>query len=217
MRQETVRFPAVEPLFLEMIKSLAVDSGIVTTSQPVGSNILQDSKKNWQADIHRNRLVKIVSGAGAGQVRSIRSNGPSTLVIEGTWAIALGTTSAYVILDVGLDLGKLDVALSTRATEATLAKLMPTAATKYAVTMTNANTEYSQALPANTKKFRIHLRDWTGFRLAYETGKVATPTDPYETIPDGAEKYEEELNLASHTLYFASAAAGKTAEIEAWS
>ena len=113
-------------------------------------------------------------------------------------------------------LAKLDIALSTRATETTLAKLMPTTPAKYAVALTAANTEYSQAL-TNVKKFRIHLRDFTEFRLAYVTGKVATPTDPYETIPAGSEKYEDNLNIANLTLYFASAVAGKTAEIEAWS
>jgi len=103
------------------------------------------------------------------------------------------------------------------ATEDTLANLIPTTATKYAVALTNADTEYSQALPANTKKFRVHLRDYATFRLAYETGKVATPTDPYETIPAGSEKYEDGLNLSALTIYLASPVAGKTAEVEAWS
>ena len=103
------------------------------------------------------------------------------------------------------------------ATEDSLAKLMPTTATKYAVALTLVDTEYSQALPANTKKFRVHLRDYATFRLAYETGKVATPTDPYEIIPAGSEKYEDGLNLSALTIYLASPVAGKTAEIEAWS
>jgi len=102
------------------------------------------------------------------------------------------------------------------ATEDTLAKLMPTSVTKYAVAMTLADTEYSQAL-TNVKKFRIHTRDFTAFRLAYDTGKVATPIDPYETVPASSEKYEDSLNIANLTLYFASAVAGKTAEVEAWS
>ena len=102
------------------------------------------------------------------------------------------------------------------ATEDSLAKLMPTTVTKYAVAMTSADTEYSQAL-TDVKKFRIHTRDFTEFRLAYETGKVATPTDPYETVPAGSEKYEDNLDIANLTLYFASAVTGKTAEIEVWS
>jgi hypothetical protein len=108
-----------------------------------------------------------------------------------------------------------EATLSTRATEATLAKLMPTTATKYAVALTNADTEYSQALPANTKKFRIHLRDFATFRLAYETGKVAGSVDPYETIPAGSEKYEDGILVTSLTVYLASPVAGKTAEVEA--
>ena len=89
--------------------------------------------------------------------------------------------------------------------------------TKYAVALTLADTEYSQALPANTKKFRIHLRDYATFRLAYVTGKVAGSVDPYETIPAGSEKYEDGLNLAALTIYLASPVAAKTAEVEAWS
>ena len=103
------------------------------------------------------------------------------------------------------------------ATEDSLAKLMPTTATKYTVALTSADTEYSQALPANTKKFRIHLRDYATFRLAYITGKVAASTDPYETIPAGSEKYEDGLNLTALTVYLASPVADKTAEVEAWS
>jgi hypothetical protein len=147
--------------------------------------------------------------------------------ISGTAQTAADWTPLLQKLDVALStratentlasvLAKLDVALSTRATEATLAKLMPTTPTKYAVALTLADTEYSQALPANTKKFRVHLRDYATFRLAYETGKVAGSVDPYETIPAGSEKYEDQINIASLTLYFASPVAGKTAEIEAW-
>ena len=103
------------------------------------------------------------------------------------------------------------------ATEDSLAKLMPTTATKYTVALTSADTEYSQALPANTKKFRIHLRDYATFRLAYVTGKVAASTDPFETIPAGSEKYEDGLNLSALTVYLASPVATKVVEIEAWS
>ena len=91
-----------------------------------------------------------------------------------------------------------------------------TTPTIYNVTLTNANTEYSQALSANTKKFSIHLRDFSAFRFAYVTGKVAAPTAPYQTIPAGGEKAEELIQPAALTLYFASSDAGKIAEIEAW-
>ncbi|MBA7522489.1 hypothetical protein ES705_14608 [subsurface metagenome] len=92
-----------------------------------------------------------------------------------------------------------------------------TAPVIYNVAMANADEECSQALPASTKRFSIHLRDYSEFRFAYETGKVAAPTEPYETIPVGHEKHEEMIEPTSLTLYFASPAAGKIAEIEAWS
>ena len=88
--------------------------------------------------------------------------------------------------------------------------------TLYNITLTDANTEYSQALSANTKKFSIHLRDFTAFRFAYASGKVAAPTAPYLTVPAGGEKSEELIQPASLTLYFASSDAGKIAEIEEW-
>lgn len=91
-----------------------------------------------------------------------------------------------------------------------------TTVTKYALTITSADTEYSQALPANTKQFSVHLRDMAAFRLAYVTGKVATPTNPFETVPAGSEKYVENIQPSALTLYIASPVATKTAEIEAW-
>jgi hypothetical protein len=88
--------------------------------------------------------------------------------------------------------------------------------TIYNVTLTSANTEYSQALPANTKRFSVHLRDYATFRVAYVTGKVAAPTAPYFTIAANGELYNEGLDASSKTLYLASPTAGKTAEIEVW-
>ncbi|NVM23870.1 MAG: hypothetical protein HWN68_19080 [Desulfobacterales bacterium] len=77
-----------------------VDSGKVTTPAPVGTNVLNDSTKNWATNVHKNRLVRITSGLGVGQTALIDSNTASALVIRGTWVTALGTTSEYVILGV---------------------------------------------------------------------------------------------------------------------
>jgi hypothetical protein len=80
-----------------------------------------------------------------------------------------------------------------------------------------ADTEYSQALPAGTKKFSIKTRDGTAFRSAFVTGKVAGPVDPYNTIPASTAYSEDGLKLTSITLYLACAVAGKVAEITVWS
>ena len=87
----------------------------------------------------------------------------------------------------------------------------------YNIAITDGNTEYSQALPSNTKKFMIHTRDGTAFRVAFVTGKVATPTEPYFSVPASQTYYEDYIEVAALTLYFAAGVAGKTAEIIAWS
>lgn len=91
-----------------------------------------------------------------------------------------------------------------------------TTPTVYHVTLTDADFEYSQALPSGTKKVAIHLQDNTAFRLAFETGKVATPTAPYISYPAGCEYFVEGVLLTGATVYLAAPAASKTAEIEVW-
>lgn len=89
------------------------------------------------------------------------------------------------------------------------------------VTMTNLDTEYEHILGLHTKKFMVHTRDESAFRLAYETGHVATPVAPYLTILDSCRYYEEDINNEYPaadllTLYFASDSAGKVIEIVEW-
>jgi hypothetical protein len=89
----------------------------------------------------------------------------------------------------------------------------------YNVDITDGSTEYSQALPSITKKFMIHTRDGTAFRVAFETGKVATPTEPYFSVPANQAYYEDFIEAASLTLYFACAGGAginKKVEIIAW-
>ena len=93
--------------------------------------------------------------------------------------------------------------------------------TIYNVTMTLADTEYSQVLPYQTRKYIMHTRDETAFRLAFVTGVVAVPGTPYFTVLESTRYWEDGVineypaaNLL--TLYFASDAAAKTMEIIAW-
>lgn len=91
-----------------------------------------------------------------------------------------------------------------------------TTPTVYNVTITTANTQYSQALPANTKSFSIKMQDNSAFRLAFVTDKVATPTAPYLTVAAGFAHAQDRVLAAALTLYFANAAGSKVAEIVAW-
>ena len=86
--------------------------------------------------------------------------------------------------------------------------------------MTLADTEYSQALPAGCKRFLIHTRDESEFRVAFIAGLVAAPTNPYLTVLARKVYYEDWLHLpeavGARTIYFASASALKIIEIVAW-
>lgn len=85
----------------------------------------------------------------------------------------------------------------------------------YVLTLTNADTEYSYTLPANTKKFTIQARENVDVRFAFETGKVATSTDPYFTLKAGNIWWEDNINTQS-TIYFASSTADTNLEILIW-
>ena len=91
-----------------------------------------------------------------------------------------------------------------------------TTSTVYNTTLTNANTEYSQLLPANTREFRFMCRTLFDVRYAFVTGKVATPTTPYLTLPAGMEYSSDNDNFTSTTLYFASGTSGVILELEVW-
>ena len=85
--------------------------------------------------------------------------------------------------------------------------------TLYNVTLTNADTEYSQAL-ASCKGIEFQARTAVDIRFAFVTGKVATPTAPYMTLKSGQWYY---FDGSPTTLYLASATAGTVVEIILWS
>jgi hypothetical protein len=87
----------------------------------------------------------------------------------------------------------------------------------YNVTCESADTEYSQELPAICRRVCVQARTAVVLRLAFVTGKVATPTEPYLTLRAGDIYDSGPVHLASATLYVASPTAGAVAELEAWS
>jgi hypothetical protein len=92
-----------------------------------------------------------------------------------------------------------------------------TTPTSYNVTMTLANTEYSQALPANTKRVCLQCRGLYDVRFAFVTGKVAGPVAPYHTLLAGMNYWEDNLSLAATTIYVACGVAAQVAELVCWS
>lgn len=88
----------------------------------------------------------------------------------------------------------------------------------YNVTLTNLDTEYSQALPNNTRFLEFQCRTEAEIRFAFVTGKVATPTAPYHTLKAGDYYYSPQMMQSTSpiTLYLASSTAGVIVEIIVW-
>lgn len=79
-----------------------------------------------------------------------------------------------------------------------------------------ANTEYSQILPLGTRTFSLFIQENdTIYRIAFETGRVATPTRPFIQIPAGGAYSQTDINTDA-TIFFATTAANRWLQIIAW-
>jgi len=87
----------------------------------------------------------------------------------------------------------------------------------YNVTLTDADTQYAQALPADVRALLFRCRTNNAIRYALQSGKVAGPTSPYLTLLAGQWYQEDNLLFNPTTLYLASDTAEVVVEIEAWS
>lgn len=78
--------------------------------------------------------------------------------------------------------------------------------------LTDADTEYSYAVPAETKKMLIKSRNTGDIKLAYVSGESGTT---YITIPAGTSgKWIQGVNFFDLTLYMQSPVGSDVAEIE---
>jgi hypothetical protein len=93
-----------------------------------------------------------------------------------------------------------------------------TTPTMYNVTLTNPDTEYSQAMPTDCRLIEFQARTSAAIRFAFVTGKVATPTAPYMTLKAGDYYFTPVINQGASpsTLYLASSVAATVVEIIAW-
>ena len=90
--------------------------------------------------------------------------------------------------------------------------------TIYNVTLTDADTEYSQAI-GKASEWSMQARTAAAVRFAFVTGKVATPTAPYATMKSNASfefQSGSEQRSSDETIYLASASAGTVVEIVIW-
>lgn len=74
--------------------AMALDSGTATAG---AASTLTDSGKSWVTNQWANQSVRIVSGEGAGQIRTIASNTATILTVSEAWATTPDNTSVYSI------------------------------------------------------------------------------------------------------------------------
>lgn len=96
----------------------------------------------------------------------------------------------------------------------------PTTATPtvYNKTLTVADTEYSQAMPANCRRFEFQCRTEATIRFSNVTGKVAGPAAPWMTLKAGDYYDSGMINQGGSpsTIYLASSVAGTIVELISW-
>ena len=95
----------------------------------------------------------------------------------------------------------------------TFAENPATTRNSYNVTAVTAGTEYSQALPAGTKQYRIRARKNCFLRVASTASGTSTV---YEELGPGSTLEDSGLELTGFTLYFRSNVSNTIVEIVAW-
>jgi hypothetical protein len=80
-----------------------------------------------------------------------------------------------------------------------------------------ANTEYSQRLPKDTRKFAIHTRDGTAFRFAFDPGHVAKSQDPFFSVwANTSYPVDNILTHSKEEIFVACPSSGKVVELLCW-
>lgn len=119
-----------------------------------------------------------------------------------------GTTNAVQLTAGDANVGNVDIVTQPAAEQTT--------PTLYNIDITLAGTEYSQALPSNTRAIQWKCRQSSDVRYAFETGKVATPTAPYSTLNADETYCKENVLLTGVTLFVASADTSLVVELDVW-
>lgn len=67
------------------------------TATAGGASTLTNSAKNWTVNSYTNYQIRIVSGTGAGQIRTIASNTATVITVGSAWTTTPDATSVYSI------------------------------------------------------------------------------------------------------------------------
>lgn len=101
----------------------------------------------------------------------------------------------------------------TKLIDAAIARLYGTTPTIFNLVVALANTEVSQALPANTKKILFRCRGAARIQFSFVSGQSGIL---YVTVPAGASYSQDLLLLPSATLYLQTSLPNQIVEILVW-
>lgn len=177
--------------------------------------------------------ISVTSPWGEVRISSVAAGIPSSGVLIAEIDMAVGGSGAVTLTTGDLEIGAVEIKDATTATRATvdadglevhIDKALPdidpviATPTAYNVTLTVADTQYSQAMPANCRGFEFQCRTEHDMRFAFVTGKVAGPAAPYLTLKAGDYYCSFPINQAASpsTLYLASSTAGVVVEVISW-
>lgn len=171
------------------VRRLAVDANISTTIGSVNVDLDYQDDSVHIGDPNTDAVLKInTDGSIDANVQVDAADGDNIAISDGTDT-----------LDINPD-GSINTNVLTS----------PTIANETAAL---ANTEYSYAFPANTRKFSIKARGNAKIKLAFTSGQSGTD---FITIFPGS-KYEEiELKITGVTAYFQTNKVGEVVEILSW-
>jgi len=210
-----------------------VNSSFEGTATGGTNTTVIDTTAAWDVDIWASAadietLCIVESAATAVRyVVKIISNTADTLTVDALsagYVVVVGDTYTIIRNSSAVDIKSVGGTAQTGGNWTTLFTTTNTNTTKagastiYNISCAVIDTEYSQALPANTKAFAISIIDGvpgSNFRIAFETGKVATPTAPNLKIDQGFEYGKDGLILTGATIYIASSTVA-VAQLEVW-
>ncbi len=167
-------------------------------------------------DAGANAIGHVVLDAGAAHVGEVSVNSLPALPTGGNVIghVVVDSAPSTVVTNVNLDATISSLVTAVNTVNTSVSKQNATTPTIYNLTCTSANTEYSQALPANTKRFTVMNKGnspGTTWKM-YFTSAAGSTMD----FPGNVGYTEEMIYLAAQTLYFKSSNAGDVIQILAW-
>lgn len=150
--------------------------------------------------------------SGVASVRILLGQGTGTITIGNPIRLFDSVNNAQATIR-----GSSSAPAATDTAIVTSPRIETISPTLFQITLTNANTEYSQAI-TSAKKILFKVLSGGDIRYAYVTGRVATPTSPYYTLNSLSEESEDfpGNDRFTGTLYLASATAGTIVIAKVW-